>query len=222
MAILNRYLDTARAGALRLIAAMLALLPASSFAAQQVADVTLRTDLESEAAVGLLISQNGTRQVTNTEIIRPEQGVIIVSIPYDDAKIEPGTLITAMVTAKDGAFVMGELRELPPPGVDPQPREIPLCPEEPAGLELARAMTSIHKLVEIRSKLVETGRRRIENMFTEDLLNKLKKFEKGFGLAQEPPLRAEMSPFELVDRLQRILNALKTYAFFRPNEEDEN
>ena len=198
------------------------LLSAPAFSAQEVAEVLIPTKLEPTQALGLLISPNGVQQIANTEMIKSEKGELIVAVPYDEDKTLPGTLVTAMVFGKSGAFAFGAMRELPPKGVRPAPAEMPLCPEEPAGPELTHAMTSIQKLVEIRGKLVETNQHRVVGMLNEELLNKLKKLERGFGLEREQELSPHMDPFLLVDRLDRILNALKTYSFFKPAEEEEN
>jgi len=192
-----------------------------AFGAQEVAEVLISTKLEATTALGLLISQDGVQQVTNTEITTSEDGGLIVAVPYDEDKVLPGTLVTAMVFGKSGAFALGAMRELPAKGAGPIPAEMPLCPEEAVGPELSRALTSIQKLVEIRQKLVETNRSRVASLLNEELLNKLKKLERGFGLKYEQELNPHMDPFLLINRLTRVLNALKTYSFFKPNEEED-
>ena len=188
-------------------------------AAPQVANVPVETSLEAGRALGLLISPSGTRQVTGVEVVKAEEGGVIVSVPYDDTQIAPGTMVSAMVVDDSGAFAFGAVRELSSSG-STAPEILP-CPEEPVTLELAHALTSIQKLVEVRNKLVEVGKQRTVHLLQGDFLNKLRKLEKGFGLVQEPELSPDLDPFLLVDRLERILNVLKTYSFFKPAEPEE-
>ena len=195
-------------------------LPCAAQGAEQAAEIMIRSAIQPAQAVGLILSPSGSRQAPDAEILKASPGEIAVAVPYDDAKLEPGTLVTAVAAAEDGAYALGAVKSLPPPG-QPALGEVPPCEEAPAGPELASALTAIQKLEKVRRTMRDTVRQRLQTVLNEDLAKKLAKLEKGFGLEQAAALSDEEDPFRLVDRLAAILNALKTYKFFKKVEPQE-
>lgn len=131
-------------------------------AAEQVIDITVPTSAEPESAAGLILQPNGGKRAAHAEIMRAAPGQVIVALGYDDEKVPSGSSVVALIRGRDGSLAFSPVIALPSkgqaPGGDPPP-----CPAEPAGPELAEALTAIEKLVTIRSQMLENARARFAN-----------------------------------------------------------
>jgi len=93
---------------------------------------------------------------------------------------------------------------------------IPECPsEDTTNLATINQLAPLKALVDIRVDRAELAQRKMQRSLTTETLEKLKRFERAFGLAQTEELSLSLSPQDLVDRLARINFALKEYQVFK-------
>jgi hypothetical protein len=125
------------------------------------------------------------------------------------------------VISKNGDTAFGNVKTLPTAGTTKQASDIPACPQEEANPALNSDMTLIEKLVEIRARQRANRFEKLSALLKGDFLEKLRKFENGFGLVSEPKLSADLNPYDLVDRLARLNAALQTYSAHKQKAEEE-
>ena len=162
-----------------------------------------------DAVVGLLLTSDGTTEVTETEIIEGPDGTLLVSFPYESEEIVQETLATALVKSANGEVAFGSMKPVHTPGPKDSFLRVPECPIEPTPVRFQSQLSSIEHLVKIRSEHRVNRYKLVSQVLSGDLLNQLKKFEKGFGLQTGTELSADLHPVELVDRLSRLHHALR-------------
>jgi hypothetical protein len=171
--------------------------------------VIVRSRIEPESAVGLLISSSGTVEKNETKISRNDNGDIIVSFPIQKNEASPGTLASAIVKGKDGSFAFAEMSVLKSVD-DLQSSEI--CKEEehvpPAMLG---QLGLLQALVQKRAQRREIGKEKIKLMLTEPMIKKFQQFEQVFGISEPAELDVNASPYDLIKRLSRLEAAIRTY-----------
>lgn len=211
---LNTTVPTILCGSL---SAMLccALVPGLCIAASEPAksvQVDVYSHVEPSTAVGLLMSAGKTIQKLNPKIEKPSTGTITVSFPYSADEIAPDSVATALVVSEKGEVVFGNVKPVTGTEVDQGLGSLPLCPEEQqVSAALASQSSLLEELYRIRLKRRDQAKLQTTEVLNGPFLERLQKLERGFGLARERELNAELSPLELIDRLSRIRDALRNW-----------
>lgn len=166
-----------------------------------------------EAAFGIELADTGVQSFTPAEakvILHP-----FVSVSFDVKNASPNGLIGALLRSADGTIQGTELR---PRWATSMTQDLPQCPENlPSPSVLAGQVGMLQSLVDVRSGRARVSRElflvRLAN-FSEERLAKL---EAGFGLVGSDPqsISEVEDPYTLIDRLVRILHAIRTYAAYR-------
>lgn len=204
------------------ISALLVCIPLNSYAAeQQTAFVTVEAGFEPVSSVGLLISpDNPAQQILGNQVEQTYAGVFTVSFPYDPEQTVYGTLATAMLLSAEGEFAFGNLTMLPPAGQQISNEPVPACPPPEGDARFHNSMSILSRLIKNRTERRNNRMEYLERVLDQDLLDKLVKLEKMFGLDGSGQLSTDMNPVELVDRLTRIHSALKTWAIHKQKRKE--
>lgn len=194
---------------------LLAGLPRPAFGApppSRTIQVDVPSMVDPGTAVGMLISADGTIQKLNPTIESKNPGIITISFPAAASELRADTVATAMVVSKKGEVVFGPVRPVSGAEVDQSLGSIPLCPDETvSSTTLASQVSLLEELYRIRLRRRDQAKAQAGQTLSGDLLERLQKLERGFGLAREKELSANLPVLELVDRLSRIQDALRSW-----------
>lgn len=186
---------------------LLALAPhVSAFAA----DVTVfvETDFEPTRFEGLVTSTNGivTEKVNPlAKEVAPNYYAVTFSV---DDKLSGGQTATAVALDKDGRMAVGSVvpalskayaQNCSPEAVDP------ITIEVDAG--------TIRSLAANRLKRREHNRKIFELSFAQFPSSEIERVERNFGLDYPENVERDMNPFQMVDRISRLLVALDSWNF---------
>ena len=174
--------------------------------------INVDTELEPAAAQGLFVSASGPIQLPVGEVQRVADNKLVVPVYYKESEIPKDSLATAIIISEQGELAFGNLR----PVFSPDPRDsfwlIPQCaPEKINEAALAGQTSLLESLIEVRTERRRVALLALAAALNGDFLARLQKLEVSFGLENDPPLSAELSPVVLLDRLTRILKAIETY-----------
>lgn len=179
-----------------------------AYAEQQTLTFTVETAIEPITGVGLLMKQNGVVQKPGVQFSRVDKGVWKASFSAEAAELEQYAFASVMLLSSEGDIASSSVRSLKAvtgPG-------IPKCPPHQAVVLTADTQIGVlQSLVSVREARRDNARARVNEMMKDDFLETLKKLEKGFGLSRASELNPSLPPVELVDRLSRILNAIRNY-----------
>lgn len=184
--------------------------------------VDVKAPFEPASAVGLIINETTTVQKVDAVISRSKDNGIVVSFPFRDSEIKDGAAATAMVIAEDGTMAFGEMKLIDSPESRRSLSEIPECPAEKivtSGLEGQLGL--LQSLLDVRTARRTNAQRQLQEFLTPEMIAKLSRLEKGFGLVNPTPLSARMSPLELNDRIIRITAALKDFRAAKQRAEEK-
>ena len=178
----------------------------------RIMQINVESAMQPSAAVGLFISGSSTIQLPVSEIIRTADNKLIVSIPFREGEIPRDAMATALVTSDQGEIALGDVR----PVTAPESREsflnLPECaPEKITELRMEGQQSLIESLIKVRSERRKVAQQAVEKALSGDFLVRMQKLEESFGLHHEQPLGPELPPVILIDRLTRIMEAIKTY-----------
>lgn len=170
-------------------------------------------DFESDGreitqAVGLLISPNRTVQKPEVTLSEMKDGHVVASFRYATSEVAEDTVATAVATRSDGSMVFANVRPLVPGSLSSSLLNIKACPSEVVNIDPSRNEV-LRRLVDVQLKRRELFRQKLSESLTPEMLERLGKLERGFGLERSSPLTASLSPIELIDRLSRIETAIK-------------
>jgi hypothetical protein len=192
------------------VLALILAIPAN--AASRAVQIDVQSQIEPSTAVGLVISADKTTQILDTTISKSAPGVITVTIPVPESAIGPDTTVSAVVLSAKGEVVFGNVKPVLGAELDLSLTSIPLCPPEQVSIAaLSSQVSLLEELHRIRQKRRDQAKAQAAQLLSEDLLERLQKLERGFGLARETPLSADLPPLELVDRLSRLNDALRSW-----------
>lgn len=194
--------------------ALLFLLPAFGSAEPQTISFNIETSIDPIAGVGLLMKQNGVVQKPDVKFSRLEKGLWKASFVIDSAEAEEASFASALLVSSDGDIASSNvkaLREALSPSV-------PKCaPAAAASVPQDSQVGALQSLVQVRSARRDNAQARVVEMMKGEFLETLRKLEKGFGLSQSKELGPSLPPVELIDRLDRIKNAIKNYRTVKPD-----
>ena len=178
----------------------------------EVAHVVVPVDDEIQTAVGIILSQGETKQVRVAAPKQRDEHSVIVEVPYSDADRRAGALATALVSLKNGSVALADVVSLQGDFPDNSFADLPLCDGNMKMPVLAESqLGNLKRLVEIRSQRRAVLQTKMARLLQGTALEKLRKLERGFGTGTGIPLSPALLPFELVDRLSRLKQAISTY-----------
>lgn len=186
------------------------------FAAVAVAEdrarVVVPVDGEFDSAIGIIVSETGTRQVRVAPPVRRDDRSVIVEIPYSDKDKKQGAMATALISLKDGSVALADMVSLQEDYPDNAFSELPLCDDSIPVPPLAESqLGNLKRLVEIRSQRRAVLQTKLATLMQGPSLEKLRKLERGFGTGAGAPIHTALLPYELIDRLSRLKQAITTY-----------
>ncbi len=173
-------------------------------------EVVVLSSFDPEKAVGILFSERGTVQQPVPKPKRIDESFVVVRVPYKE-DLPRDTMVTAVLYAADGRTAMGSVR----PVFSPDSREaflsIPDCaPESLPNAPLQTQLSMLESLVQLRSQRRGIAQVKVAQQMSDAVVSQLRKLERGFGLRYESELSADLPPIELIDRLNRILSAIRS------------
>jgi hypothetical protein len=181
--------------------------------AEDFVDIDVNTSITPSSALGLIISETGTTQRGGEEISwqRTTPGNLVVRVPVTNSERAKGAIVTAMVMDKDGAVAFGSNKSARLQELSPAIFSLPACPRRKAPANIDTQGALVQSLMDVRAARRGNLQRRATTALQGELLNKLVRLERGFGLARAEPLDGSLHPIELEDRLGRLLQAVTNY-----------
>lgn len=173
-------------------------------------EVVVQSSFEAERAVGVLFSERGTQQQPVEKPRRIDESFVVVRVPYEE-QLPRDTMVTAVLYGPEGRTAIGNVR--PVFGRDPRESflSIPDCVPAPLpNAPLQTQLSMIESLVQLRSQRRGLAQVKVAQQLNDNVVQQLQKLERGFGLRYETPLNADLPPVELIDRLHRILAAIRS------------
>ena len=185
--------------------------PASSLSQSKKVKVLVRAPFEASTGVGLLISSRGTDQIYDIELDIRNDGSTVVTFPVATQSLPKDTMASAVVSSAEGEVAFGTVVPVIAAGASRSWLSIPQCKGRSAETLTGEQLSLIDTLVEVRNSRAKIARKKIDSLLSEGLGEKINRLESGFGLSQNELISSELEPFELVDRLSRLLSALKSH-----------
>lgn len=199
---------------LYLLPILIALLPALASAEQ--IHVLIKTELTPSAALGLVMSPDGSASKHEASLTKLPEGIYQVAF---DAQAGRGAMVTAMIESTEGRYVFGSVYPISSPDPIEAQLQTPQCPQPPPPTNTnPEQLGLILKLVEVRSARRELTQIRIAKIMDGAFLTKLQKLEKGFGLEGERVLSPTLNSMELLNRLSMLAVAVKNYEMNKERE----
>ncbi len=184
----------------------------SQASADDKAHLIVPVDGEFEAAIGIIVSETETRQVHVAAPTKRDEQSVIVEVPYSSADKKAGALVTALVTLKSGAIALADMVSLRESYPDNAFSELPICDNSQDLPPLSESqLGNLKRLVEIRSQRRAVLQTKLARLMQGKALEKLRQLEKGFGTGTGVPISPALLPYELIDRLSRLKQAISTY-----------
>lgn len=195
------------------IALLLSLLASSNVRAADYVEVDVNTTINPSSALGLIISETGTAQRGGEDISwqRITPGNLIVKVPVTSSERAKGAIVTAMVMDAEGAVAFGSNKSTQTQELSSTVFSLPSCPRRKAPANIDSQGALVQSLMDVRAARRGNLQRRAATALQGELLNKLVRLERGFGLSQAEPLDGSLHPIELEDRLGRLLQAVTNY-----------
>lgn len=174
--------------------------------------IDLTLSFTPHSAVGLIFSNNKTTEKLDAKIEKDLRGNFIVSIPYEPTELQGPSFASAIILSENGEAAFTTVKEINNNVLDSAFGSIPECKNDKVGsIAVVGQLALIEQLVEVRSKLKAVGAAKLSKALSGDFLLKLRKLEKSFGLARDKELDPSLPVFELLDRLNRLQHALKSW-----------
>ena len=193
-------------------AVMLELLAAPSFAQSRPVSVPIRTELTPLTAVGLILSPGRIIQKAEAGVEKVKEGVWRISFTAQANELEKDSLVSAMIVSEDGSVAFGDLAPSAFKGSPELYASLPECQAPRMSVaKLQNQASVLESLVAVRSERRQILQESLANELQGELLEKAVRLERGFGLTREKELGSGLSPLELVDRLSRLIAAIKNH-----------
>lgn len=190
-----------------------------AFGEEQRITFEVKSSIEPSTAVGLIMNSDGIVQKPGAEITKESPGVLKVSFLIDSGDIKPNTFASAIVYSSEGDMALSSVRALQANAI----LEVPVCPPEPVVVQnVSNQIGLLQSLVSVRGARRENAKARVKELLSGDLLETIKKLEKGFGISFNSEISSDIHPLELIDRLTRVLHAIKNYRAGKPAATSDN
>lgn len=206
---------------------------ADSLHAQEAAVRPLSVEVEIEAefkptsVVGLLTNKSGAIQKPNLEAKQNARGTWSVVIPVLPSELDESTTATAIALGSDDRIAFGRVREISPGSDSSSYLNLPACtfgtsmikPNPNTQAIGGGKLALLESLVKVRAKRRETLTSQLKILMSPEMITRLAKLEKGFGLDTSPALSTDLPPAVLVERLTKLLATLQSYDQKRAREQ---
>ncbi|MCO6429894.1 MAG: hypothetical protein J5J00_03460 [Deltaproteobacteria bacterium] len=194
------------------------LLPAAVSAQTRTVDVHVPGNFQVHSAVGLIFTQGKTLQKNVEQVDQGDEDTMVVTFSYDASEDGGDSYASAMVISSEGDVRFGDIKLLAGSLTNRSFYSLPDCPPKELSRSVHQEQTGlIESLVEIRAARREAHQLRIKTVMSGPFLEKLRRLEKGFGFQYNKPLSPNLTAFELMNRLSRLVNAIKNYQSGSPS-----
>ena len=197
---------------LLLCSALLTLGPLASPSSAQSRSISVpvETSLEPITAVGLILSSERTIEKADVTREKVKDGLWVIAFKAQENELGKDSLVSAMIIAQDGSVAFGDLMPAALKGSAEQYLSLPECPSPKMSVFKMQSQASVlESLVAVRSERRQVLQASLEKELQGLLLEKAVRLEKGFGLTREEDLTGALAPLKLVDRLSRLIAAIK-------------
>jgi hypothetical protein len=185
---------------------------ASIASAENIARVVVPVEGDIQTTVGIIVAEGQTRQVRVATPVRRDRQSVVVEVPYSEKDKKSGAHATALVSLKDGSVALADMVSLQEDYPDNAFTDLPLCDSSVRVPPMAEAqLGNLKRLVEIRSQRRAVLQTKLARLMQGSPLEKLRNLERGFGTDVGIPISPALLPYELIDRLSRLKQAISTY-----------
>ncbi len=167
------------------------------------------TDKETPSEASAIIISNQKVTTTSQIAISPSEKGFVLAAPYQQEANSIPKFAVAVSKDTAGNIKYSSVKELGQSLTERAMLTLNKCSEDNVDPAMQSQLSLISNLLELRIKRRSNYITKTEQALSGDFLEKMRKYEAGFGLEQDKPLSAELTPFELVDRLDRILHTLR-------------
>jgi hypothetical protein len=163
-------------------------------------------------AIGLVLDEKGVYKRIPTKVEKKNDEVTTVTFSYADLDLSPGAVVSALLMAEDGTLAYGDVAPIADQQSVNSLTSLPKCPidSELKEWQKEQYLSSLEKIVTFRIGRRQNTQALVARELDEAFLKRLTNLENGLGLARDKPLSADLAPYELVDRLSRLLEAVNT------------
>jgi hypothetical protein len=160
------------------------------------------------SGLGVIMDVASTKTISNVSIKPVRDGVYQAKFTVPEDGVSKEALASVALFSSDGQMtfstvqlIQSTLFQMPP-----------FCgKKDPVQLSTQNQIGVLQSLVSIRSARRDTAKAKIAQQLNSNYIQRLNKLERGFGLPIAPDLSAEMAPADLIERLSRIVNAVRNY-----------
>jgi hypothetical protein len=207
--IINKHLSFFMA---HLLLSLVIFSPIQSFAQDRTIQVNATANFKPISAIGIIMTNNKVLQNPVSKFEQISEEVTMLTIPYDINEVDSGSMVTAYLIGPQGEIAMGDVKLITSAQSTKSFYSLPECKNE---IKLPPGLTDqsgwVEKILNVRLARREAYQLLIGQILSGNFLQRLQKLEKGFGIERTTKLTADLSAFELVDRLSRIASAIKSY-----------
>jgi len=181
--------------------------------AQDSIEIDVNTAIHPTKALGLVLTEHGTEQRADPAISwkRANSDTVVVTVPLGRADRAAGTIISALVMDDSGAVAFGNNKPADLPELSSSIYSLPNCPGPKVSPSLESQGSLLQSLLEVRTARRAKLQTQLNASLQGDLLARLTKLERGFGMIHAEPLSGNLPPRELEDRLARLVQAITNY-----------
>lgn len=177
------------------------------------AEVEFANTIEPEILSAIIFSNSTSIQTAEATISGTSNGKTIVAIPFDsDIVSQDHYFAYAIAQTPEGALHYSTIVPASPQYDLASGYAQPACIPKEVPSSMQSQMSLVANLLKVRTQRRENSRQQVEATLSGEFLDKMLKYESGFGLQFGAPLAADMPAAELVDRLERILHTLRKVA----------
>lgn len=201
--------------AFRLIFGIFFLIPITLFAQNTKVEINVTAEFKPTSGVGLIITETGTKQISSgVEINQKGNKLYVVSVPIQPEFIDNNASITAIVKGDNGEYAAGDVKLASIPSMRQSHLSLPDCKIDPSKINLPQLEANkglFESLRDLRSSRKDVAKLTVRGMLSGPLLEKLRKLENSLGFTLEKELSPDLTPFELLERVNRIEETLKRF-----------
>jgi hypothetical protein len=188
---------------------------AAPAAAPESIEVAIRQTLTPAHVRGLIISANQLIEKDVAKYRQHPDGTLIVEVPITREEMRADTVVSAVAYTADGRAFYADVRAVGGANYKQLHLSQPPCGSRKqsivvSAVDLEPRLGDLQSLVDIRSKQRAQARAKISQAFSGDTLSRIRDLERDLGFQYSQPLSADLEPFELLDRLDRLARALET------------
>ncbi len=183
----------------------------SSYADNKKIVVPVHLDFTPVSATGVLIDKNISSLIKNPKVRAQKNGYYSITFSYDPEKFSDKLMASAIIEGQNKETAVANVRLANKPSSEELLLSLPVCAKVDPPASLGDRISLIENLVRVRSEFKSNSKEKLKNIMNKETLEKLEKLEKGFGHNPKTSLSANLSPWELVERLSRIANSVKKY-----------